>query len=215
VRNQLDLGTVLPELHELAKEAFKIGDYGRLLPLCDGQKSRLIFVADNVEVLKNRDIYEPCLLMAYTTPRTNFHDWRSSFIRCLFDAANSEKLRAAGDPVPDQASLRIYRGIAGENCRRPRGWAWTLSLDVACWYAMRYDLNNPTVLTSVIDSSDVRAYSNRRNEFEVICRPKYARVMSTDVAFLKAAAERQCDIIEQSNRRLFRAWKERIASKFN
>jgi len=89
--------------------------------------------------------------------------------------------------------------------RRERGVAWTGSHDLACWFALRLGLPEPTVLRTEVDPTDVLAYLDqgpfgcKEQEFLVLL-PRRLRpsVHTRDRADIEAAAaqwltERQKD----------------------
>lgn len=62
--------------------------------------------------------------------------------------------------------IEIYRG---SQLNEPvDGFCWSLSRDVADWFAHRYDNSNPVVHKANIKKSDVFAYTNAVDEQEVI-----------------------------------------------
>ncbi len=190
LQTQLNVMAVEPFLVEQAVKAFEDGNVAGLLGSCGG--SQLAFVADNFPLLRHRGIYEECLLRAFTRARINNHQWQPQVLQILFDYADREKLRAAGQPIPDEPVFRVYRGIAGIRDRHPRGFSWSLSKDVACWYATRLGLQRPGVLVSQVKNEAILAFTDSRNEKEVLCRPaKYQEVKMIVAAMEEGAARHQ------------------------
>jgi hypothetical protein len=101
----------------------------------------LHFVVDNTKPLWEAGIYEEALLSAYTMIRTSHYDCPVSYLQTFFRGCNREKLRAAGDPIPDQPPFTLYRGIAGNNHKRlrRRGISWTSDRERAEWFMKRYE----------------------------------------------------------------------------
>jgi hypothetical protein len=122
--------------------------------------------------LKGRGIYEECLYFAFTQAKSNHSDWPEKVLDWLFRLADPPRLRAAGEALPGPGPFRVYRGVAGMGrARRLRGYSWTGSLDVACWFATRRRLQSPAILTAVVGEEEVLAYHDGRDEQEFICRP--------------------------------------------
>ena len=99
----------------------------------------------------------------------------------LLQQADRDRLRAAGDALPGPGPFRLYLGVAGVgSARRLRGYSWTDSLDVACWFADRYDLESPAVRTAEVPRDEVLAYHAGRNEREFIWRPQRTTRLEID-----------------------------------
>jgi hypothetical protein len=197
---RLNLREVHPQFIQQAVQAFEDGDVWQFMMSTGSRSSGLALVADNFPMLKKRGIYEECLLWAFTDVRTSFHKWSPSVMDFLFGYADKQVLRDAGDAIPNQPVLQIYRGIAGDKYRRPNGYAWTLSLDVACWFATRFELPKPSVLVTQVDRAEVLAFVSDRNEEEVICRPAKKRTMKLTLAEIEAGALRHQQAMSQRHR---------------
>lgn len=114
--------------------------------------------------------YEECLVAAWTTSKIDNSMLSLNQKLELFDEADLDKLLAAGDPLPPDDSLTIYRGCSGggKNLNKAReAMSWTLSLDVAEWFAVRFE-KKPVVYKATISRADVLFYSNQMNEQEVV-----------------------------------------------
>lgn len=174
----LNLAEVHPALWDKATSAYVNGDPEGFVYTALSNQHALALVTDNLIALKERGIYEACLLRAFTGCRVNNQQWPDGVLRALFHVADKRKLREAGDPVPDGDSFVLYRGIAGHGrARRPYGYSWTRSIQVASWFARRLHFPNPSVITTTVEASQVLAYSNARNEDEFIIQPTaYKRV---------------------------------------
>jgi hypothetical protein len=200
VSGQLNLKSVLPELRELAIRAFREGDADGLIINATGN-DKLQLVSQNVSALKERGIYEKCLLRAYVGCRMTIS---TSAPVDLFAAADRAKLRAAGDNLPGPGPFVLYRGIAGHGrARRPRGVSWTSSISIACWFAVRFDLPAPAVITTTVEHAEVLAYVNSRTEQEFIILPQTTqRVPVTRKTIQHLADQRRPEAPEQTKARL-------------
>jgi hypothetical protein len=168
-----DLREVHPALHQRAREAFLNGDAGSFVSIGRSNQHGLGLVADNIRALKERGIYEACLFKAFTFCRVNHQQWSEAWLDYLFANADPIKLRAAGAPLPGPGPFCLYRGIAGTGrARRLRGYSWTGSLDIACWFATRLHLRQPAVLTASVGPEAVLAYQDDRGEQEFIYKPE-------------------------------------------
>ena len=168
---QLNLRAAEPQLITQAREAFEEGDSGGFVG-CAPSQARLLFVADNVIPLQAKGIYEPCLLTAFVATRVSNWEWPETALDFLFRSADRAKLRAAGEPLPGEGPFLISRGVAGTGAaRRPRGYSWTDSPDGACWFATRWDLPDPEVLTAKVQEGEVLAYVDDGGEREFVTKP--------------------------------------------
>jgi hypothetical protein len=177
----LSLDVVPGPLHAQARRAFKAGD-APLLLLSAGEGGALALVFDNYRALLDRGIYEACLIDAYINRKTNNRAWDQRVIEWMFSLADRDRLRAVGSPLPGNGPFTLYRGIAGRGrARRARGMSWTPSLPVACWFASRFGLESPAVVTVTVPAADVLCYTNEREEEEFIVMPpaKVRRVRLT------------------------------------
>jgi hypothetical protein len=197
----LDLRLIDPVLHELAREAYEEGDPVGFCGLADDELG-LALVHDNLFALHERGIYEACLLHAFTGGRTSNWRYSPSVSGLLFRLADRDKLRAAADPLPGPGPFTLYRGVAGVGReRRERGFSWTRSLDVACWFATRFMLPDPAVYTARVTARGVAAYVNARDEDEFICRSARPRPLPLSVAEIRARGLAQTHAVEERNRR--------------
>ena len=114
----------------------------------------------------------------FTGRKHNHRHRHEETLDLLFNYADRTRLLAAGDPLPRPGPFLLYRGVAGTGkARRIRGYSWTSSLNIACWFATRLDLPSPAVHTASVLAEDVLAYYQGRDEQEFICKPKqFARV---------------------------------------
>ena len=129
------------------------------------------FIADNFPNLIKMGKYESALLNAYSGIRNNLHNWSSEVINYLFAVADPDKMRAAGDELPDSDSFTLYRGVAGNGpARRVKGVSWTDSINVASFFAMRFALKDPAVLEITVPNVAILARVADRNESEYLLR---------------------------------------------
>lgn len=70
----------------------------------------------------------------------------------------------------------LYRGVAVG--RKWNGISWTIDLDTAKWFANRFNEGKQKgyVLQAEISKKDVLAYFSRRNEKEIVCKPKKEQI---------------------------------------
>ena len=139
-------------------------------------------------------MFEPALVFAFTSCRTNFHNWQAKLIETLFKMCDREKLWAAGTAPPPGDRWVVYRGVAGKwSERKVRGLSWTSSKDQACWWASRFDLPNAAVYRATVARQDVFCYTDDRHEAEFICRPKYCLGTGLSVDEIRLGAKRESD----------------------
>jgi hypothetical protein len=210
--DELKLRNVHPEFCSQAREAFRDGDPRGFVISAIDRGYALDLVADNLRPLTARGIYEQCLVIAFTNCRDNNRNWSASALDYLFNRADRSALRASGDPLPGQGPFRLYRGIAGMGrARRRRGYSWSSSLNVACWFAMRFVLPSPAVLTAEVKNEDVLAYFADGSEDEFLCKP--TQITTVKIAFdeIRARATQQTDFIRNNNAAKFQQWKSRMS----
>jgi hypothetical protein len=185
----LNLSMVDPYLHTQARRAFEEGKAAEFVCYTDSQTA-LALVVDNLHALQRQGIYEAALLFAFTGTRTNHSNWSDGVLGSLFALADKAKLRAAGEQIPRE-SVVVYRGISGYGPRRrKRGWSWTDSLDVACWFALRFNLANPAVLSATVQPAEILARVNDGREREFVVRPTTVTTLRLSRIEIAEQAER-------------------------
>lgn len=78
-----------------------------------------------------------------------------------------EEERTFLSALPDEFS--IYRGHQGK--RNRNGWSWSLSYGKAKWFGFRFSQKGAAVARATVKKSDVIAYLDGRNEFEIVVDP--------------------------------------------
>jgi len=194
----LNLQNIDPELHAAAREMFKQGSPSFVF--LAGNTIALEIVRDNVLPLRRRGIYEEALIQALTITRTNHHHWREEELARTFRLANKINLRRLGDPIPTYP-VTVYRGISGQGKQRHiRGWSWTASLDIACWFALRFQLARPIVMSAIVMPSEILHCTNERGEMEFIVKPANSAKVPLSLTEMRVRAERQTQIIADDKR---------------
>ncbi len=165
---ELDLQEVDPNRRDAARAAFDAGSASDFLGCTENHKG-LWLVFHNQIPLRKKGIYEEALLQAFTSTRTNHVGMQASVLEQLFELAHKDRLRAAGDVLPEGEQFIVYRGVAGVGRqRRVKGPSWTLDFPRACWFAVRLSLPGPAVHKTTVSRNSVLAFFNERNEQEVL-----------------------------------------------
>jgi hypothetical protein len=176
-------------VEDMALEAWQKGD-GELFASCGyANGSGLLLVSANAEALRERGMYEAAMLEAYTGCKIDNRRWTQGVLKAMFDYGDRQKFQAMGSPIPE--TLTVYRGVYRHGRQRQtRGFSWTTSLNVACWYALRGLCKDPepAVYQAMARKSEVICYYNGRNEREVICLPKRLQKLEISIEEMKATA---------------------------
>lgn len=156
---------------EMAMKHWKEGNVVGVLCMMSNE-CRMGFVLDNLRLLKKIDKYKEALLDAYHSIRINYSNWSMDLLRFLFRQADIEKLRTTGDPIPNQETFTLYRGMSGIGRKRHvNSFSWTDSPNTAAWFARRFpDLPNPAVFKVTVPNESIMACCNDRNEREHLLR---------------------------------------------
>jgi hypothetical protein len=92
----------------------------------------------------------------------------------LLNAQLDDKERKERDELPDK--LTVYRGTCMDEIRSGNwGFAWTLDRDKAEWFATRFEQDDPVLITTTVNKSDVTGVLHRRGEAEIIIHPMMLR----------------------------------------
>lgn len=162
-------------LRRWAIDALQLGDVSGFLSYASN-KEGLALVFRNTERLIERGLYERALLWGFTSPRVNNYSWFTK-LADMFHRADRTRLQEAGDILPGNGPFTLYRGVAGNGrARRVRGFSWAEDLQVAKWFALRFEqFPNPAVYQIIVGAEDVLAYTGERNEAEFIVNPATIR----------------------------------------
>ena len=158
-------------LWDLAKEYWDSGRDEDILILMDNMDG-LDWVWRHRKILRDRDTYEKSLLHAYSACRVNWCHIPLLNLRYLFSLADQHKMILAADPLPDQETFTLYRGVAGRGkYRRVSGISWTSDITTAEFFAARFkDRGDPAVYRIKVsrDSIFARLHESYRNENEYL-----------------------------------------------
>lgn len=72
--------------------------------------------------------------------------------------------------LPDDELITVYRGVG--KGREPMGLSWTDAIDVAKWFAKRWNNPDAYLLKGQVYKKDIFAYFNTRNEHELLTNVK-------------------------------------------
>lgn len=165
------LDPIPDSLQQDAVRSLDAGDWlGFLVAAANTESIELVW--KNLEQLKARGVYESALLHALTITRTNNARWSMQELTILLAAADRDRLRAAGQPLPVRGPFTLFRGVAGRGAaRRVRGLSWSGSEEKARWFAERggrWGLDDPAVFRVTVEERDVFAYVDDRQEQEFL-----------------------------------------------
>jgi len=137
-----------------------------------GIRSGMRFVHDNIEELREMHMYERALLYAFSGVETSLHHWPFKEIKHMFEIADPDRMQAAGDEVPNQETFTLYRGVAGNGpAKRVKSVSWTASVEVAAFFAMRFNHPDPAVYQIVVSNKEILAHNSGRSESEYLLKP--------------------------------------------
>ena len=156
-------------LVEKAKDAWECGNVDEL-SVCMSNHEFMNFIFDNFLSIIERDLLEKFMALAYIGVKDNLSCIPFDMLEHAFKMCDKQKLKELGQEFPKKASYKVFRGVSGYGKkRRLRAFSWTGSLDVAKWFATRYELYKPMVYATDILYDDIYFYSNERNEQEYVC----------------------------------------------
>ena len=132
------MNPIHPVLRPQAVDALSSGDVGGFLAYASNEDG-LALVLHNMKRLRERGLYEEALLWGFTSSRENNYRWFTK-LADMFHKADRTRLRQVGDALPGDGPFTLYRGVAGNGrARRVRGFSWTEDLQVAKWFALRFE----------------------------------------------------------------------------
>lgn len=124
----------------------------------------------------------PALEYLWTCKHGDVENRPISSLRELFEYANFDVSH-----LPEV--VQIYRGTNGVGgvAQARRGFHWTLDLDVARWFAQRFDVGTPLVIGAKVPRSQVVMHCNDRDENEVVVLTAPSRVPGMRVPGISVA----------------------------
>jgi hypothetical protein len=162
-----------------AREMWAEGNVEGFLALTDSPDRQMLFMC-NFQSLKQAGLLERALTYTYSTMNLGMAVSITDLARWFKSECNRERLRAAGDPMPDgDDPLTLYRGVGRWSGRR-RGMSWTGTLSVATWFACRGGYEDreeterqvakggPLVLKTSIKRKDVLFYTLDEDEYVLV-----------------------------------------------
>lgn len=202
VGENLDLSCCDPDLLDVAIEAFLQRDVRAFLCTAHDSEQAWQLIDDNLGELQMAGILEASMwfLISSAKPIGREAAPRDTF-DSIFLLSSAHHLRSLGHPFPRNEKLKLYRGIAGEDKWRARGYFWTRSLAVACSYAVGGWSKRPMVVQTTIGSGSVYAHFEGRGEAEFVARPaRVSRVDLTEeeIAITASLYEETKDIAEDN-----------------
>lgn len=219
----LCLDAINPRVHASALDAFAKRDPIDFVFSDPLNHKMLHLVYHNVAALKSVNMYEKCLLTAYSDIEHNFKEWPTDLLQCMFDLGNRDAFGEAGDEIPADEPITVYRGVSGSRGRRRvRGLSWTRSLDVACWFACRPPRafygklpHDPDVYKATVQPSEVYAIINGRDEAEVITRPQNPWRLKLSISELTAGQGRYTQAKNEKHEAILAKAREETRSEDN
>lgn len=197
---ELDLSMVPLGAREEVREYFRKG-YTEGILGASGTHNEMVIVVHNLQQFRDRGILESAMLSAFTGPKTNHSHLNDDLIATMFSCCDRQRLIAAGDPLPDGETFTIYRGVAGHGrARRLAGFSWTADVNVACWFARRFYLAHPHILTATVSRPDILAFWNCRDEREFIVRPTQFTRLQMTAEDMERHAEEHTNVMKERER---------------
>jgi hypothetical protein len=123
-----------------------------------------------------------------------------------------QMMKAAEFDHPFTGRVTVFRGAAGLSLMNAsKGLSWTVSRDVACWFALRFSRNDckPMVLRANIDAVDIVFWDNSRHEQEVVLTHARPAGLDPDPATWIQAADNHERETQQRNAQLMKRLKRK------
>ncbi len=147
---------------DIGPEGFRRSNYWRLVDLVED--------CDFMMVQQPED-YADDLVSAFLDANITNHHFPEWLLPWMFDIAEREDLRAAGDPLPGAGPFTLYRAVAGKmSARRVRGLSWSETCDYPMCFeeqAQHLGLHDPAIYKVTVDASDVLTYIKRAGNLDL------------------------------------------------
>ncbi len=188
---KLDLSKCDSYSVDRAREAFKTGDAEEFTGSAYSTGGTLDIVIDNARALQKRGVLEACLVQGFVGCKGKNWRWPMHELEDWFRTLDRSRLRGAGTRLPVSLPCTIYRGVAEFAGKRVvRGLSWTLSLNVACWFARWGASERMFVFSATLQDDDFFCFTDEREEQEVIARPQRCIQMKLSDAEILSLADK-------------------------
>ena len=183
-----------PACPDDARRAMAERDAGAFVCLVNHGADLWSHVTLNAAVLKAFGMYEAAIVEAFNGCKFNNRHHATRRMLAELAACDPDRLRSAGDPMPGAGPYTIFRGVAGVgSARRVRGLSWSLSRDVAAWFARRMYLPDPAVYVATVTAAEVMFHVAERGEQEVVTRPARCKRLPITLAEIEEGQRRVCE----------------------
>ncbi|QDT56698.1 hypothetical protein Pan44_47550 [Caulifigura coniformis] len=191
IRNSLVGNWPYPTALDQAVQAIEDHDYSKFNFTAGGSHNALEHVRRNRDVLAQHQMFEGCFLDALVGHNVNVMAYTPGYISEMLRLCNRTLLRAAGAPLEIGFPVTVYRGFSGIGRRRvARSYSWSLSIEVACWFALSRGAANPAVARAKLTNLDaVFAYIAERDEDEVLAMPANYRLVKMAAEEMRRLAD--------------------------
>lgn len=170
--NNFEVSKRIKQTEKYFEKLMEEKDYERIISLVDG-KIRILTINKIYHMIPNNKKYE-WFMEVYTLEDYGFADFNAAIIEDAFSKQTKEqkqdvqkKLLSKGN----EEEIIIYRGMGSESTSLELSYSWTLSFEVACFFANRFNMNGEVYIGKV-KKEKVIDYLTGRNEEEIIVRPE-------------------------------------------
>lgn len=170
VMKHFDTKKILDTIIKKQNDYIKNKEYDNLFMLIERKYRieaflRLFELYEYEEIsISNKDLYE-IFADVYTDSESGFSNFSKEDVELLLSMNPADyKSKIKTD---DKGYVTIFRGESGELTEH-EVYSWTLSKEVANWFANRYDDTEGYTLKGKVKIDNIRAYFTDRNEEEVI-----------------------------------------------
>ena len=169
----------LKEYNKFNENQINIGDLYSIYTLIR-KPYRLTFIKYCEHQLSSKDLAELFADAWISTENPNQDvNCSISYLTKMFKKCNKQYLMQEEDYKVYKTlsdSFIIYRGVAVG--RNPKGLSWTQDLEMAKWFAHRFDIDNKKgyVQSTIAKKENVLAYFKTRNENEIVYNANKSKI---------------------------------------
>lgn len=156
---------------QLCEEAYEKGNYRLLLNVCPVDAYRLELLSKMIEDNPNQNFLE---LFKEIFPRVDFgfQHIKNEQILSLYQRAPQSHFDKIKKRFGKNKTITIYRGQGEKSQSYTKAMSWTLDINTAYFFAVRFSKDGAYICKAEVNSDDILDYIDERGEKEVIVNPE-------------------------------------------
>lgn len=168
-------GKLVLEAIARCEKDFEAKDFERLLMPCSVDAYKVELLSRMIREYPGLESFK-LFRSHYTSLDYGFEHLKADDIIDLYQKAPLSHFKKLRDKFKNQSTLVIYRGEGEKSTDTNRAFSWTLSQDIAYFFATRFASEFAQVIRAEVSIDNVLDYFDERSEDEVLIKPGTAKI---------------------------------------